>query len=99
MLKQIRNYVLIALVIGAFYFLLSHHFLFTSYSDITLLKKSELTFKNTFVSLRQQSPKQLLRINALRDAGIEDLLLEKGLVSEVKLNRILNELDAQESGQ
>jgi hypothetical protein len=96
MLKQIRNYVLIVLVIGAFYFLLSHHFVFTSFDDITLLKKSERTFKYTFISLRQQSPRKILRIDALRDAGIEDLLLEKGVVSEELLDRILDEIDAQE---
>lgn len=97
MLQKIRNYILIALVIGAFYFLLSHHFLFTSYNDITFLKKSELTFKYTFVSMKQQSPERILRINELRNAGVEDFLLEKGLVTEDRLNKILYDIDAQES--
>ena len=99
MLKQIRNYILIAVAIGAFYFLLSHHFLFTSFTDYIVLKKSELTFRNTFVSLKQQSPEKILSIDALRDAGVEDILLERGMVTEERLNQILDRIDAQESKQ
>ena len=94
MLRQIRNYVLIALVIGAFYFLLSHHFVFTSIHDITMLKKDELTLKYTFFSMKQQSPERILRIDELRDAGIEDLLLERGMITEDRLYKILDEIDA-----
>lgn len=97
MLRQIRNYLLIALAIGAFYFLLSHHFVFTSFRDISLLKKNELSLKYTFFSMKQQSPERILRIAELRDAGIEDLLLQKGMVSEERLNQILDDIDTQES--
>jgi hypothetical protein len=97
MLQKIRNYVLIALAIGAFYFLLSHHIIFTSLHDFNLLKKSELSLKYTFFSMKQQSPERILRINELRDAGIEDLLLERGMVSEQRLDKILDDIYAQES--
>lgn len=97
MLRQIRNYVLIALAIGAFYFLLSNHFIFTSIHDITLLKKNELSLKYTFFSLKQHHPSKVMRIDELRDAGIEDILLEKGIVTEKRLNQILDDIDALES--
>lgn len=97
MVQKIRNYVLIALAIGAFYFLLSHHIIFTSFRDFTIFKKSELTLKYTFFSMKQQSPERILRIKELRDAGIENILLEKGLVSEQRLDKILDDIDAQES--
>lgn len=99
MVQKIRNYVLIALAIGAFYFLLSHHIIFTSFRDFTLLNKSELSLKYTFFSMKQQSPERILRIKELRDAGIENLLLEKGMVSEQRLDSILDDIEAQESGQ
>ncbi|MGD9189361.1 MAG: hypothetical protein PVI89_14160 [Desulfobacteraceae bacterium] len=99
MIQRIRNYVLIALAAGAFYFLLSHHIIFTSYRDFNLLKKSELSLKYTFFSMKQQSPERILRIKELRDAGIEDYLLDKGMVSEEKLNRILDDIYAQEYEQ
>jgi hypothetical protein len=96
MFQKIRHYILIALAIGAFYFLLSHHVIFSSFRDFTILKKNELTLKYTFFSMKQQSPERILRIHELRDAGIEDLLLEKGLVSEERLDKILDDIDAQE---
>jgi hypothetical protein len=99
MLQKIRSYLLIALAIGAFYFLLSHHIVFTSYNDFNLLNKSELTLKYTFFSMKQQSPERILRIAELRQAGIEDLLLEKGMVSEDRLNKILDDISDQEYEQ
>jgi hypothetical protein len=99
MMQKIRNYVLIALAIGAFYFLLSHHVIFTSFRDFNILEKNELTLKYTFFSMKQQSPEKILRIKELRDAGIEDLLLEKGMVSEERLDKILDDIYAQESEQ
>lgn len=97
MLNKIRNYALIALAIGVFYFLLSHHFIFTSFKDFDLLKKKELTLKYTFFSLKQVTPTTVLRIDELRDAGIEDILLERGLVTEDRLNFILDQIDSQEA--
>jgi hypothetical protein len=85
------------LAIGAFYYLLSHHFIFTSFRNFNILKKNEITLKYTFFSIKQQSPERILRINELRDAGIEDLLLEIGMVTEERLNQILDKIDAQES--
>lgn len=99
MLQKIRNYVLLALAIGAFYFLLSHHVIFTSFRDFNILEKHELTLKYTFFSMKQQSPERILRIKELRDAGIENLLLEKGMVSEERLDKILDDIYAQESEQ
>lgn len=99
MLQKIRNYVLIALAVGAFYFLLSHHIVFTTFRDYNLLKKNELSLKYTFFSMKQQSPERILRIKELRDAGIENLLLEKGMLSEQRLDKILDDIDAQESEQ
>jgi TPP-dependent pyruvate/acetoin dehydrogenase alpha subunit len=96
MLQKIRNYILVALAVGAFYFLLSHHIVFTSHRDFNLLNKSELSLKYTFFSMKQQSPERILRIVELREAGIEDLLLEKGLVSEERLDKILDDIAAQE---
>jgi hypothetical protein len=99
MLQKIRNYILIALAVGAFYFLLSHHIVFTSYRDFNLLKKSELTLKYTFFSMKQQSPERILRIDELREAGIEDLLLEKGIVTEERLDDILDDIADQQYEQ
>ena len=96
MLGRIKQYVLIAVVLGAFYFLLSHHFIFYSFRDFDMLKKQELTLEYTFYSLRQHSPEETLRIPALRNAGIENILLDRGLISESTLDRILTRIDNEQ---
>ena len=96
MLTRIRNYALLAIALGAFYFLLSHHFIFTNFKRRpSLLKKNELSLKYTFFSLKQVTPDTVLRIEMLRDAGIENILLEQGLVSEERLDKILEKIDSQ----
>jgi len=93
MLSRLKQYILIAAAIGAFYFLLSHHFIFYSFKDFDLLNKQELTLKYTFYSMAQANPAETLRIKPLRDAGIENIMLERGIVSEKRLDEILDQID------
>jgi hypothetical protein len=94
MLSRLKTYFWIALAIAVFYFLLSHHLIFYSFKDIDLLKKQELTLKYTFYGIRQHSTYDTMRIKELRDAGIEDILLDRGLVTDEELKKILNRIDA-----
>lgn len=93
--KRLKSYVLIALGIGAFYFLLSHHIIFSSFRDFDLLKKEELTMKYTFYSLRSTPIEEILENDTLIDAGIEDILLKRGLVTEERLDQLLERIDAR----
>ena len=95
MLSRIKQYLLIALAIWAFYFLMSHHFIFYSFKDFDLLKKKELTLDYTFYSLGQHDPYEALGNQVLRDAGIENLMLERGLLTEEQLDTILRQIDRQ----
>lgn len=95
MLSRLKTYFWVALAVGAFYFLLSHHIVFTSFQDFDLLKKEELTLKYTFFSLKQASPESALRIDPLRDAGLGELMVERGMLSQERLNEILRRIDLQ----
>ncbi len=95
MLSRLKNYFWVALGIGAFYFLLSYHFIFTSVRDVDLLKKEELTLEYTFYNLKSHSIRDTLKVDILLEAGIEDILLERGLISEERLDKMLDEIDAQ----
>jgi hypothetical protein len=95
MLSRLKQYVLIGAVIGFFYFLLSHHFIFFSFKDYERLKKNELTFKHTFNSLQQQTPEAVLRVTELREAGLGELMVQRGLLSAEKLQQILLRIEAQ----
>lgn len=95
MLNRIKGYLWIAAGIGAFYFLLTHHIVFSSVRDFDLLKKEELTLEYTFYSLRGKSNHEILSVEILRDAGIEDILLEKGKITEEKLAILLDKIDGK----
>ena len=60
MLQRLKGYIFIALVIGAFYFLLSHHILFNGIISYHFLKKPELSLKYTFISLRSTPPRRTI---------------------------------------
>ena len=96
MLSRLKSYLLMACVIGGFYFLLSHHIIFENWNTFDLLKKNELTLKYTFFSLGQSNPEDVMRIDELRDAGIADLMLEKGMITEDALQKILYKIDFQQ---
>lgn len=95
MLTRIRNYGLVVIAIGIFYFLLHYHVLFYSFTEFDLLEKTEPTFKFTFISVRQVNPYTVLRNESLRDAGLGEYLVEKGRLSETRLQQVLQRIDAQ----
>ena len=101
MLSRIKQYVLLGAVIYGFYFLLSHHFIITSFEglesfkDIEILKKKELTLKYTFYSLKQASPEKVMQIPELREVGIGDIMVQKGMVTQERLNDIERKIDMQ----
>lgn len=97
MLNRLKGYFWAALGIAVFYFLLSHHIVFTGVRDFDLLKKEELTLEYTFYSLKSNSVYDTLRIDMLRDAGIEDILLDRGMIEEDALDKMLIRIDEQKA--
>ena len=95
MVQRLKQYIIIALIIVAFYFVLSHHFVFSSLTSIEIVKKKELSLSDTIISLTSEDPKDLLKIEALRESGIGDMLMEKGFFSEKEINKILREIDEE----
>ncbi|MBI5897028.1 MAG: hypothetical protein HZB24_13835 [Desulfobacterales bacterium] len=101
MLSRLKQYVLIGAIIYGFYFLLSHHFIVTSFEgldsikNIKILQKKELTLKYTFYSLKQASPEKVMQIPELREVGIGDIMIENGMVTQERLNLIERKIDMQ----
>jgi hypothetical protein len=84
---------LVFVVLGAiFYLLLSYHVILTN-RGTRLLKKSTLTLEYSFFSTKGKSNKTILAIDALREAGIADLLKKEGLMSEEEEAVILQSLN------
>ena len=95
MLQRIRNYLFIVILLGIFYFLLSNHILFNGLTAFKILQKSELTLQYTFVSLQTNDPETLLRNDALRASGVDELLVEMGLLTQTKADSILRRIDRE----
>ena len=87
-----KNLFLLLVLAAALFFLMSYHVIMTSHGT-RLLKKSSMTLQYTFFSTKGKANKTILAIDALRKAGIGDLLKREGLMTEEEELRILESLD------
>ena len=87
MKQRLKQYLLIALVAAALYFVLDNHFIIKTHR-IYLLQKSALNLHDTFISLDNKRPATVLENEELRDADIVDLMVELGMLTEEKKNQL-----------
>ena len=80
-IKKTTIYILAA---ATLFFLLSYHFIFIG-NTVKLLRKSNLTLKYTFYSVKGKSNKTILSREELWEAGIGDLLVKMGRMSKGEL--------------
>ena len=87
MKQRLKQYLLIALAAGVLYFVLDNHFIFQE-QRVYLLQKTSLNLHDTFVSLDNKRPETIMESEDLRDAGIGDLLVELGVLTDEKKSRL-----------
>ena len=88
--SRIKQYILIAVLAVAGYFLMSNHFIFYG-TSVHLLKKPSLHLHYTFFSIKNKKPDSIMKIDYLRDAGIGDLLVELGMIDQEQRAKLESE--------
>ena len=102
MLQVLKKYLLYAIIVGFVYLLLAHHYIYTGGEgvDITdsvrFLKKETLNLRYSFFSVQKKKPDTIMKIDALRDAGIGDILVEFDIISEEEKITLENKYQYEE---
>jgi len=87
LLKRIKGYIIIGIFLAIGYFFSSYHIVFYKINnniDFDLLKKSYLTLEYTFYNVTTERPENIMKIDLLREAGIGDILVDIGKLTEAK---------------
>ena len=87
MKQRLKQYLLIVLAAAALYFVLDNHFIFKE-NRVYLMPKETLNLHDTFVSLDNKRPETIMENDILRDAGIGDLMVELGMLTEEEKQRL-----------
>jgi len=86
MKTRLKQYLFIGVLAAAAYFVLSNHIIFDGKQPY-LLKKSSLNLHYSFYSVTKKKPETILKVDILREAGIGDLLVELGKMTEEEKER------------
>lgn len=81
MKARLKQYLLIAVIALAGYFILNHHIIFDG-KEVYLLKKNSMHLHYTFYSIKQKKAETIMQVDILRDAGIGDLLVDLDRVTD-----------------
>jgi hypothetical protein len=88
--SRIKQYILIAIIAVAGYFLVNNHFIFYG-RQVHLLHKTTFHLHYTFYSIKDKKPNTIMKISYLREAGIGDLLVELGIIDEEQKTQLESE--------
>jgi len=91
----IKKLFLWAVLGGILYFFLSFHLIYIDKS-VKLLRKSELTLEYTFYTANLKTNKTILSVDALREDGIGDLLVEMGRISEEEMESLVDRIEEED---
>ena len=84
MRTRIRNFLLLAIVVAGGYGAMSYHIIFDGWDFPYFLEKTSLHLHETFYSISRKKPETIMREEHLCKAGIGQLLVDLGEISEEK---------------
>ena len=81
------------------YLVASHHFIYFGGQNIKWLKKEKLTFSDTFYSATLKSNEAILEHDVLREAGLPDLMVDMGLLSEKRKEYLVSKIEKKRESE
>jgi len=90
-MELVKKIVLWGSLAAALYMLLAFHYIYFGGTKIKMLKKTKFTLMETFTDLSSKAitNKKILQNDALRDAGLAELLVDMGRMSEKEMEKIM----------
>jgi len=98
MQKRIISFIITCLVGYVLYFIMTHHIIMFG-RDFEILKKEKPDLAHSFYSPGDRKEIQYLGLDNilanedLRNAGLGEILVDRGLISEEELENTLNKID------
>ncbi len=95
-MRRITKWTLGLAILGGLYYVSCNHFIYFGGFDIQMLKKKKSTFSRTFFSTSLKTPEVILSDDVLREAGIADLLVKKGLLGEERKKQLMKRYEEED---
>jgi len=97
-MELVRKIVLWGSLAAVLYMLLGFHYIYFGGMRVKMLKKTKFTLMETFTDLSSKAitNKRILQNDALRDAGLADLLVDMDRMSEKERARIMAKYEEDE---
>ncbi|HJX35310.1 MAG TPA: hypothetical protein VJ373_09070 [Desulfatiglandales bacterium] len=92
----VKKILIVAVIAALFYFLLGYHYVYLGGKSVKMLKKTEYTLKYTFFSTMKKSTQSMLSIPELWNAGIGELLLNEGVITENEYEKYRLKMEGEE---
>ena len=83
------------------YLLLGFHYLYFGGTTVRVLKKNKFTLEDTFTDLSStiMTNKKILENDTLREAGVADLLVDMGRMSEDQRDLLMEKYEEEEADE
>jgi hypothetical protein len=96
-MRYVKKLILWGCIAAIAYGVLSTHFIFFG-NSLSILKKSQLTLNYTIFSTQGKKPESILSIDELRNDGIGELMVERGMISEKELEQLKAKIEEKKQG-
>lgn len=82
--EKVRKYLALGLMTIVIYFAMANHYILDK-GTVSVLPKKKMAISHTIYRMDGKSPETILQVDALRWAGIGDILVKKGLIPPERL--------------